>query len=251
MTISTLRNITPSFFGRQLRNVKWRKLTDVELDNLMYEKQVISNCYDMSVRHALLASEKGREMMQDAIKIGTNSDNGISCKVIFNINGKRKPYVVSGEKGTSLGTLITNAVDKMIKNNPGQKPLISRLARFGSSRPCEFNKPSNALRWYTGKEPHSIGENNLHLSMESNRDEVLNLLDKLGDKTAKDYSYVAISSWKGNKLNGKRKFHCLPVISIDKKNKTLNIMNKRTSEVITVSFEDLIKKFKGFVGLEH
>lgn len=250
MRNSTLRKIYP-FLNENSKNLKWRKLTNDELDSLMNEKQVISNCYDIAVRHSLLASEKGREMIRKTIKVAKNPDNGLACKVIFNIDGKKKPYVVTDVKHKSLGDLVTFAVDKMIKNNPSQKPFISRLARFGFSRSCEFNKPSNALNWYTGKEAQSIGEHNLNLSMKSNKNEVLGLLDDLGDKSSKDYSFVAISSWKPSRLNGKKKFHCLSIINVDSKNKTLDIINKRTNEIITVGFEEFIKKFKAIVGLKH
>ncbi|MCM1266074.1 MAG: hypothetical protein NC200_07735, partial [Candidatus Gastranaerophilales bacterium] len=139
----------------------------------------------------------------------------------------------------------------MIKSNPSQKPLISRLGRFGITRPCEFNKPSNAFKWFTGQTPISIGEDSLHLTMKNSRDKVLEILEKLGNLSPKDYSFIALSGIVPSRHNANKKFHCLTVTNVDNQKETLDIVNKRTNLTINITFNDLIEKFKGFVGMIH
>lgn len=136
----------------------------------------------------------------------------------------------------------------MIQKNPRQKPLISRLGKLGFSKAYEFNLPSNAFRWYTGKEPVSIGEKSLSLDLSGNKEAVFDLLNTAGQDKSKEYSLVALSSWLPNKNNGNKKFHCLPITDINLKNRTMKIINKRTDEVIKVGFEEFTQQFKAIVG---
>lgn len=246
MKASTVRKIYP-YLCDSIKNRKWRSLTEKELDALMAEKQVISNCYDVATRYALLNTKQGRDCLLKRIKLEDGVENP-HCKVIFNINGKNKSYVSCSNTGT-LGDKIASAVEKMIHRNPGQKPFVSRFGKFGFHRACEFNYPSNAFQWYTGKKPISIGENELNFNLKPFKDRVLKLLNFADDDKLKDHAIVVISSHKPEKVNGHRRWHCLPVIGIDHKNKTLKIINKRTDEVISLSFDELINKFKSIVGI--
>ena len=67
MRISTLKRLYP-YLNNSIKKHKWRKPTNIELNNLLKEKQVISNCYDVATRHALLSTEKGKNAIQKAIK---------------------------------------------------------------------------------------------------------------------------------------------------------------------------------------
>ena len=249
MKFSILRKIYP-YLNNTVKNRKWRSITHAELNNLLEEKQIISNCYDMAVRYALLQTEYGRACLKKRIKIQKNSDNP-AVKVLFNIDGKNKAYIADNKNDLSLGKLITKAVNKMIKRNPTQKPFVSRLARFGFSKACEFNKPSHAIKWYTGRDAIEYGESGFNLTLKPYKEKVLNLLNILGNNKPKNYSFVVLSSLAPNKLNGGKKFHCLSIVDVNNKTKTLNIINKRTNEVITVGFEELINKFKGIIGICH
>jgi len=250
MKLAMLKKIYP-YLNNNLKHHKWRKLTNAELDSLMAEKQIVSNCYDVAVRYSLLNSNKGREFLKKNLKVSKNLNDINACKITFNIKNQKKSYKTISDGSKTLGEMITSTVGKMIKNNPLQKPWISRLGRFGFSKSYEFNKPSNAFHWYTGKQTISIGENDLNLSLKKRKEDVINLLNKLSDQSPKDYSFVAISSWQKNKLNGKKIFHCLPIIGVNKDKKTLQIINKRTDEIINVKFEDFIHKFKAIVGINH
>lgn len=247
MKLARLRKIYPHL-NSNIKNRKWRRLTDKELDALMQEKQVISNCYDVATRYALMLTEKGREAIKKAIWVSKNNDGQMTCKVTFHIKDKLKTYRSVTSKNHSLGELIGSAVGKMIRCNPSQKPLISRFGRFGFHRYQEFNKPSNSFYWYTGQKSTSIGENSLYLNLKKYKDKVIDLLNKIADSKGKS-PFVVISGRKQSKLNGQRRWHCLPIINIDKTKKQLSIINKRTDEIIKLSFDDLINNFKAIVGL--
>ena len=64
MKLSKLRQIYQSL-PESSKNIKWRRLSEKELDIAMCEPQVISNCYDESTRYSLLASEKGRDLIKN------------------------------------------------------------------------------------------------------------------------------------------------------------------------------------------
>ena len=247
MKASTVRKIYP-YLCDSIKNRKWRSLTEKELDVLMEEKQVISNCYDVATRYALLNTKQGRDCLLKRIKLEDGVENP-HCKVIFNINGKNKSYVSCSNTGT-LGNKIASAVEKMIHRNPGQKPFISRFGKCGFHRACEFNYPSNAFQWYTGQKPVSIGERGLNINLKPYKDRVMELLDSASDDKLKEHAMIVISGHKAEKVNGHKRWHCLPVVGIDSKNKTLKIINKRTDEVINLSFEELIYKFKSIVGMK-
>lgn len=53
MKTGLLRKIYP-YLNNNIKNRKWRSLTEKELDALMAEKQVVSNCYDVATRFSLL-----------------------------------------------------------------------------------------------------------------------------------------------------------------------------------------------------
>lgn len=246
--VSLVRKIYP-YLCDTAKNRKWRSLSAKELEALMNEKQVISNCYDVATRYSLLSTQKGKEFLLKRIKLEKGTDNP-HCKVTFNIDGKNKTYVSSLNSG-SLSSKIASAVTKMIRMNPSQKPLISQFGKCGFNRACEFNYPSHAFSWYTGKKPISIGENEFNLSLRPHKEEVINLLNSAAKEKSGEYSLVVISGHQANKLNGHRRWHCLPIVEINPEDKTLKIVNKRTDEVILLSFDELVNKFKGLVGFKN
>lgn len=247
MRISILKKIYP-YLNNNIKNKKWRTLTESELSNLMQEKQIISNCYDVATRHALLSTEKGKELIKKAIKIAKDSQGNTTCKIIFNIGNNKKAYRSISSRNKSLGQLIGSAIGKMIRKNPSQKPLISRLGNFGFQRFQEFNKPSNAFYWYTGIKPIAIGENNLNINLKKDKKKVIEILDKIFDNK-QNSCFVVISNFYRSKLNGNKHWHCLPITKVDKIKQQLEIINKRTNKIIQLSYEELINNFKSIVGI--
>ena len=282
MKISTLRKIYP-YLSKNIKNKKWRSLTDAELERSMKEKQVIANCYDEATRYALLATEKGRDLLKKRLKIEKGAKLDPEYKVKLNINGKEEVYRATRndyygkcssiyndysetpgglksftEEDSRLSLGVSTAIQKMITKHPSMKPFASRLyLKFmAKNRNCEFNKPSNAFKWFTGKNPEQIGESGININLVNNKNKVLETLGRLKRKTAKDYSYVAITGPFGIKVRNinsdKTKidaWHCLPIIQVSKNN--VYMKNLRTNEVLKVSYDEFLKKFKGLVGLDH
>jgi hypothetical protein len=247
MVTSFYNNSQPTV-PANINNIQWRKLNDAELDSLKNEKQTISNCYDIATRQALLSSKKGRELLRDRVEVPVNTDLYHGCKVRFNIDGKEKTYLSGNRPELSTGELITESVDNMLKHNFTKKPLISRFARFWNSRTCEYNKPSNALEWYSGIEPISIGEG-VFSSLKSSKEQTEKLLDELGNKNSKDYSFVILSGIKPTLCNDKHSLHCYSISGVDNKNKTLDLIEKRTNNKVNVSYNQVINNCKGITGI--
>jgi len=272
MKIGFLRKFYP-LINKSSKNIKWRPLTDNELDISMKEPQMIANCYDDATRYSLLASTKGRDTFRKRVKIQKNRYKDPAYKINLNIKGKNEVYTsktsdyfqnfydiyrnfnsipedtVESGFPAKLGLGTSIGISKMISKHPGQKPLISRLYLwpFFENRNCEFNKPSNAFRWYTGIEPTTIGESGLNQTLKQHKEEAIQTLEQLGESSNKDYSFVAISG--GKKPKNGAKWHCYPILNVDKNNRNVTVLNKRTNENITMSFDKVVETFKSLVGI--
>ena len=272
MKIGLLRKIYP-LISNHSKNIKWRSLTDKELDATMQNPQMIANCFDEATRYSLLSSTKGRDLLKKRIKIEKGAMTDQTYKIRFNVDGKDETYrttkadywgkyyglnkdyngckkeFIAPDKPISLNLGVSIAISKMVSRHPSQKPLISRL--YGQpmfvNRNCEFNRPSNAFKWLTGIEPTNIGEKSIKLTLKSQKKEALQTLNELGNASSKDYSFVALSGHK--KTHGIPTWHCLPVIDVNNKNKTVTILNKRTNKQVVMSFDKMIDSFKALVGI--
>ncbi len=274
MKLAIVKKIYP-YLNSNLKNIKWRSLTDEELNRAMTDKQMIANCYDEATRYALLASEKGRDLLKKRLKIECGASIDPAYKIKLNVNGKEKNYRVTkldyygqhfslyknysdspsgmssfdySNSPLSLGVNI--AVRKMVRGFPSMKPLLSRLYMFPIivNRGCEYNKPSNAFKWFTGKTPISYGEEVTSLSLKKHKDKVLDLLNDLGSKDSKDYSFVAVTGSK--KVKDISNWHTLPIISVDSQKQIVEVMNKRTNIKTNIPFDDFVNKFKAIVGIK-
>jgi len=261
MKIGFLRKIYP-YLSKDTKNIKWRNLTEQELNRAMEEKQVISNCYDEATRYALLASKKGRKFLKSRIKIQKGENIDPAYKIKLNINGKDeiyratkndykyffsdiydnyakadvivKPYTA---KNSRLSLAVNIAVSKMITKHPSMKPLVSKIfvSPFSRNANCEFNKPSNAFKWFTGKNPIEYGESGINMSLRGYRDETLKLLKSLGKSKPKNYSFVALTGFqRKKKINS---WHTVPITNVNFKEKTVTVLDKRTHNYTTVSFD--------------
>ena len=272
MRISLLRKIYPSL-DNGMKNIKWRKLTDKELDLSMNQYQVIANCYDEAVRFSLLNTKQGREMIKSRIKIERDAVIDPSYKTKLNIKGKEEVYRATKAdyygKGICadiynnyryadgyirpprLSIGVSCAIQKMINKHPSMKPFSSKIYMLGliKNRACEFNKPSNAFRWFTGKEPIAIGEKGINISLKKHKDEVKTLLQELSETSCDDYSFVAVSGYK--KYKDIHRWHCLPIIGINKETQELKLLDKHDFSETDVPFDEFIKNFKAIVGVKH
>lgn len=276
MKLSKLRQIYQSL-PESSKNIKWRRLSEKELDIAMCEPQVISNCYDESTRYSLLASEKGRDLIKKRLWCSESSSSDIPAyKVVLNLDGQNTAFVsrpddyysdfldltqeynnLTKEDTPRLSNLslgINIAIDKMIEKYPKMKPLLSRVFCF--ARRCEYNRPSNAFKWFTGREPVSIGESDMTLSLKSHKKEVDKVIESLAKKDSKDYSFIAMTG--PFPLIKKRSeaphelvsWHCYSIVGVNDA-KEVSLRNPRTRNITTLSYDDFLKKFKGLVGIEY
>ncbi len=259
------------------KNIKWRHLTDTELDKSMHQPQIVANCYDEATRYALLNSVQGRAMLKRRIWIeNTKSSTCPAYKILFNINGKEKAYratfkdywgsfnalterywINDHNNYARLSLGVNVAMAKMIKEFPFMKPFISKLYVLEDT--SEFNKPSNAFKLFTGKSPLIIGESNFNINLLPYKEKVLELLTRLSQKNKKDYSFVAMTGAfpiRPKKLDNAKvsekisSWHCLAIVRVCK-NKQIYLKNPREKGLAKMSFDDFIKRFKGIIGLEY
>ena len=270
MKISTLRKIYP-YISESKKNLKWRPVTDAELMSATQDYQVLATCYEESVRYVLSSNEIGRNILKNRIKLSKDSLKEPSYKIKFNVKGKEEFYkadksdyydkywniynefyggalALLGDdvKRATLSAGIDIAISKMIKKHPFFKPLISRLYMFPliKNRGCEHNLPSNAFRWYTGKEPIVIGESELALDMSKHEEQITEILD--GYNPQMD-CFVLLTGF--HHVQGLDKWHCLSLVSVDKEAKTVELFNKRFNTTSIHSYQEIISKFKGLVGI--
>lgn len=270
MQIKYLRKLYP-FIHENQKNIRWRNLTDAELDVALAEKQVVSNCYMESAKSALLSNDLGRKVLKQRIKIENKDSLEPAYKFKFLAGEKEEVYRVgvrdyygrsmklyndyydgvlnflnSNIHRVNLGLSTCIAVQKLIAKHPTYKSILSRIYMFPLIRnyKCEFNKPSNAFKWLTGKQPRAIGEDTLSFNLKKHKDEVLDVFNNF-DKN-KD-CYIVMTNHK--KFNGIDKWHCLSVTDVDKSAQTVDVLNKRNNKSSTFTFDDVINHCKALVGL--
>ncbi len=275
MKISILRKIYP-YLNFNQKNIKWRSLTDDEFERSLKDYQVIANCFEDATRYALIKSDKGRELLRKRFKIQKNASIDPAYKIQVNVDENKKEiykatpldyyggyfklyreYSDSPEglasfdySNSKLGLGVNIAISKFISKHPLMKPILTRLYMFPAivNRNCEYNKPSNAFKWFTGINPISIGEDSFNLNLKKNKEEVLDILNKIGNSKSKDYSFVAVTGLK--KIKEISPWHTVPINSVNLSDKTIEIINKRTNKITKISFDEFMNNFKAIVGIK-
>ena len=275
MKISILRKIYP-YLNFNQKNIKWRSLTDDEFERSLKDYQVIANCFEDATRYALIKSDKGRELLRKRFKIQKNASIDPAYKIQVNVDENKKEiykatpldyyggyfklyreYSDSPEglasfdySDSKLGLGVNIAISKFISKHPLMKPILTRLYMFPAivNRNCEYNKPSNAFKWFTGINPISIGEDSFNLNLKKNKEEVLDILNKIGNSKSKDYSFVAVTGLK--KIKEISPWHTVPINSVNLSDKTIEIINKRTNKITKITFDEFINNFKAIVGIK-
>ena len=256
MKISILRKIYP-YLNVNQKNIKWRSLTDEEFERSLKDYQVIANCFEDATRYALIKSDKGRELLRKRFKIQKNASIDPAYKIQVNVDEYKKEiykatpldyyggyfklyreYSDSPEglasfdySDSKLGLGINIVISKFISKHPLMKPILSRLYMFPAivNRNCEYNKPSNAFKWFTGINPISVGENSLNLNLKKNKEDVIKILKKIGNSKSTDYSFVAVTGLK--RFKEISPWHTVPINSVNLSDKTIEIINKRTNKI--------------------
>ena len=275
MKISILRKIYP-YLNFNQKNIKWRSLTDEEFERSLKDYQVIANCFEDATRNAHIKSDKGRELLRKINKKKKNASIDPAYKIQVNVDENKKEiykatpldyyggyfklyreYSDSPEglasfdySDSKLGLGVNIAISKFISKHPLMKPILTRLYMFPAivNRNCEYNKPSNAFKWFTGINPISIGEDSFNLNLKKNKEEVLDILNKIGNSKSKDYSFVAVTGLK--KIKEISPWHTVPINSVNLSDKTIEIINKRTNKITKISFDEFMNNFKAIVGIK-
>lgn len=271
MKVKFLRKLYP-YINSGKKNIRWRRLTDAELDMAMREEQRLCTCYSESTRYALLSTDKGRELLRKRIMIEKDGSLEPSYKIKLNVNGKDETYrtdrydyfgkymrlyeeyyegplsfLNENNKRVNISLAMNIAISKMIAKHPTMKSVFSRIYKFPLIRNTrsEFNKPSKAFEWFTGKPPIAIGENSLNLNLKKDAPAVFSILNSFEKGKS---SFVVMSANK--KINEIDKWHCLPVTNVNREAKTVDLLNKRGNIASTFSFDDIINNFKAIIGMD-
>ena len=222
---------------------------------------------------ALYNSKIGREILSKRIRIESCSRPDPTYKIVLSPNGKKEVYRIDDSDyfdkylsiynkynpdlfksidlnksgARNLNIALDIAVAKMIKKHPTQKPWYMRIYDWPFNKNYEYNKPSRAFEWLTGIKPVSIGENGLKTNLVEKADEVLALLNKLGNSSPEDYSFIIMTG--GKKSPFAEKWHCLPVLKVDNEKEVVDVIDKRKNTKFQIHFVSILKYFKSIVGI--
>lgn len=256
--------------------VHFHRLKNNDINSLRTALQEYSDCYLISSLEALSKSKEGRKILFQNIKktnveiklkdfsdditdstTGTFKFNLNVFKIIFNnINDKKEAFTIGlkelnkyfniySKQKNHLVYAMKMAMQKLIEKHPTKKPLISRIANPFKMK-FEYNKPSNFLRMFTGKEPIVVGESDINLNLKKYKDIVFPILEKMGATPKENYSFVVGTGIKG--YTKTKSWHCLVIEHVNGKDKIVTVKNKRANAKQSMSFDDFLKKFKYIVG---
>lgn len=272
MKTREIRKIYP-YIKQTHKGIHWRRLNNTEIQNGMAELQKTCDCFSNATRYALLNSNKGREILSNRIKIDKDSSIDPTYKITLNVNKHDESYRVtkndyfgkffstyrayneyppkSGEfqesEANNLNTAFDIAIAKMIKKHPKEKPWYMRIYDWPHNKKYEYNRPSRAFSWLTGIKPIAYGENGLKCGLEKQREEVLALLNTLGNLSAKDYSFILMTGARFTPMV--EKWHCVPITKVDNESKKVFFYDKRQNKEFDISFDTILYSFKAIVGI--
>lgn len=267
-----LRKIYP-YIDNGRKDIKWRRITDSELDRMTNQTQKIANCYLDSTRAVLCASEQGREILKKRIFVQTGNLDDPAYKFVFNVNGKDKPFRVDRNDYYSrpyykiydryIEELLTGkladifngmpniamdiAVCKMVTKYPKEKEWFLRVYRqpIYENLKCENNRPTKAFEWLTGRKPKFIiAEDGFKDKLSNHKEESIALLQKLSQLSPKNYSFIAMTG--NQKAATIPKWHCMPVMFVKD---GVELKDKRTDQGYKFTYENFIDRFKSLVGI--
>ena len=272
MKISRLKKIYPYIKPCQ-KNINWRPLRLDEFQAGVDELQKTCNCFSNATRIALFNSDYGRKILEKRIQIQKEEMDDPAYKIVLTPNGKKEiyritkkdyfgkffdvykhyteefycPYNFNDSESKNLNIAFDIAVSKMIHKHPEQKPWYMRIYDWPNNKRYEYNKPSRAFEWLTGIKPIQIGENGYRTELIKYKDKVLSLLEKLGNMSPKDYSFILMSGSK--ETPNSETWHCLPITKVDNIEKRVYFTDKRKNKNFSVSFNTIVNNFKAIVGI--
>lgn len=237
----------------------YRPLNNNEITELGRSLQIFSDCYLVSSVRALAKTADGQNILKSNIKISDDP-----CKSHFKINfsypekrdifvtqedinlleftDKYKNPVTSYKEENIILKALEIAMNKLIKEHPSAKPFICRIARCNER--FEYNFVSDFMKIFTGKEPYSLNEKSLNMSLRHHKKKVYDLFERLGEE--KDFNFTTGTGLTFKR--GFRKFHYYIVDNVDLEKRNVELLDPRMNKIFSLSFENAIKLLKSFTG---
>lgn len=238
----------------------YKPISMKDIQDLRNATQVFSDCYLVSSLNSLTRNKNGQAILKENIQKSVISERP-QYKIQFkNIYDSPKDIFVSESDFKELSRTSTNFLDvycenktlkaveiamgKIIDNHPFLKSIINRVADCEQS--FEFNNPSRFFKIFTGKEPTTLNETSLNLTLNKKREKAFQLLEDI-EKAKKKQSFVAGTSIVHHpKLTN---WHCYVLEKVDLKGDKIQLYNQRDNKSFTISTETFIRHFKFLVGL--
>ncbi len=222
----------------------YKKITKGQIKDILKTPQLMrSDCYLVSTLKALAKSGFGKQMLKNSIK---TSPDGDTFEVRFNKYDKENVYpvkscdkyeIITGRSRFNPTGSVETATSDVIQDRSDAKPLYLRL--FGYDSALEGNLASVYMETLTGKKPINIGDNSI-LPLSKHKEEVTQLLDKIGELPINRHSFVAGSKI-ANCHDDIGKKHYYVIKKVDKDKKEVHLVNPRYFDV---SDEDIVNDFK-------
>lgn len=212
----------------------YKKITGGQIKDILATPQVTrSDCYLISTLKALAKSRLGKQLLKQSIKTSADGD---TFEITFNKYDKNNTYKVQNDEQYNIVTsrhqfnptgAVETATNFVVQDRKDSKPAIIRTVAplVCADSPVECNLASVYMETLTGRKPVSLGDDSL-LSLNSKKEEAIELLDKIGDKTMNKHSFVAGSKLMNTK-DGIGKMHYYVIKKVDKDKKEVHLVNPR------------------------
>ena len=234
-----------------------RPISFNEVTSLRFAKQNFCDCYLVSSIGALANSSNGRKILQNNIQ----RDGNNFCIAFNNVYGKRIQFLVKEAEWDNLISRdkymeeiplekphhpiikgIEVAMNKLLKLYPSKKPFISKQLRCNEK--FEYNRPSNFLEMFTGVRPITINEYSLKMSLKSQEESAIRLLNKIAIE--EDSSFVVGTGMKFI-IKNLPDYHCYSILKT-KPFKSLKIYDHRRQKNIEEYYPTAMKDLKFICG---
>ncbi len=243
------------FYSNKIyNNISFKaSISDTEIEGLKNAKQHFSDCYLMCSLEALAQTKNGKEILKENIHRDDYDPTKINCylyapsgdKVCYTIpsstvlKGYEKVYKYQPNDIIRSMDISVNEFEKRYKT----KHFVSSLRDTFKDYKFEYNLPSRFMQALTGIKPRVIGETDCNIDLSNYKDEVMSLFTQM--EKDKKHSFVLSTGIKA--LDGHR-WHVYILESVDLKNNTITIREKRENVSQTLNIDDALKTFKCIVG---
>lgn len=234
-----------------------------EIVKLRKTPQIFADCYLITTLNALSHTTKGKNVLRQNITKAATQE-GTAYKIHFpDVYSKKEDVFVTEKEIKNL--LLTDeycnivehnkeenptlkavevAMNKMVRKYPKLKSFLSRIW-VTSVEDFEFNSPSKFMKMFTGKEPISLNEKTLLMSLNFHKKEALELLKKM-EKSKGKHNFVCGSGEKAKKPFVQ--WHCYVIQNVNLKKDSIKIYDTRENQTLDLTFNQFIKNMKYITG---